>query len=49
MIAQDLELYISLIPKNIKDEIADYMQVIPRDITKEYLESEYNKVKSLGR
>ena len=45
---QDLELYLSLIPKNIKDEIADYMQVIPRDITKEYLE-EYGKVKSIGR
>lgn len=45
---QDIELYLNLIPKNIKDEIADYIQVIPRNVTKESLE-EYGKIKILGR
>lgn len=48
MTVQDLELYISLIPKNIRDEVADYIQVYPRDITKEYLEEQYGNVKSIG-
>ena len=49
MSMQDLNLYLSLIPKNIIDEVADYIQVIPRNITPEYLKQEYDKVKSLGR
>lgn len=48
MSMQDVEFYVSLIPENIIEEVRDYIQVYPRNITKEYLEEEYSKVKSIG-
>lgn len=49
MANEDLEFYVQLIPKDTVDEMADYCEVVPKNLSVELLKQEYNKVKKIGR
>ena len=49
MMNEDLAFYVQLIPKDIVDEMADYCEVVPKNLSVELLKQEYNKVKKIGR
>ena len=49
MTNEDLDFYVQLIPKDIVDEMADYCEIVPKNLSVELLKQEYNKVKKIGR